>query len=99
MTLKQITGKAIEGGYDIQYQFMTGDSVDTYLESEKFQKDKFKILLDPKFWQAVGRVEKWDTEHGKVVGDRIYSEAEYKQHQMLQALWEGKSLDEYIKTL
>jgi len=49
-------------------------------------------LLDPLAWQAVGKVEGWedrDTEPNW----------QNKMHQMIDALVEGKTLEEFIETL
>lgn len=69
-----------------------------------------KILLDPLAWQAVGKVEGWDvqnvqgTTHLTDNGTKrnyLFIENGWmnKMHAMINALAEGKTLEEYISTL
>lgn len=66
------------------------------------------FLLDPLAWEAVGKVEGWDVESKQfeepkdISGDtRTYliSGWLYKWHAMLDALAEGKTIEEFLKTL
>lgn len=66
------------------------------------------ILLDPEAWKAVGKVERWrDDEHesnhsfrdrpGSLT--RLLYGWEYRWHEMLHDLEEGKSIESYLETL
>lgn len=57
--MENIIKKAIEGGYDIYYQFMCGDDIPTYLSNDNFTKDKYQIFCDPLFWSALAKSCGW----------------------------------------
>jgi len=52
--MKQVIEKAREGGWDGSDEYGGEYTMDDYLESIE------KIVLDPKFWEALGKVEGWD---------------------------------------
>ena len=105
MTIKQFIEKAIEGKFIINNEKHSSydSEYDIYTEIPE------AILLDPLAWQAVGRAEgqgkvrRTYRKGGKVV--YIFSEplnnkiALENMHNMIDALAEGKSLEEFIKTL
>ena len=86
MEIKQFIEKAEKGGYKKS-------------DRENHLRTKFNIssipyevvLLDPLAWKAVGKVEGW--------GYKTKGNWFDKMHQMIDALCEGKSIEEYIKTL
>lgn len=81
---------------------------DLYACGEGFWDNPIKInidgiFLDPKSWQAVGKVEGWD--NGKHI-DKTYKNApptmsmwQWKMHAMIDALIDGKTIEEFIETL
>jgi len=96
MTIKQFIEKAIEGGYPENQTISWGAL--------------YKLLLDPKAWQAVGKVEGWggkchdcseelDGEICVAGGTHIYPKWRTQMINMVVALAEGKTLEEFIKTL
>lgn len=112
MKTKEFIEKAIEGGYLSKELAKT----DYYVDSDGSivnltrHEDMFnisEILLDPKAWEAVGKVEGWrnyiatmDKKTLNVrITDRNKSEWKYNMQQMIPALIEGKSIEEYLKTL
>ncbi len=58
-----------------------------------------QVVLDPKFWEALGRAEGW----GKYTGEKSTLEDREtwkdKMHRMIDALIAGKSLEEFFKEL
>ena len=101
MTIKQFIESAIEGGckylgesikdsdFDdvtLNYGFITTKK-GTY--SVKYEE----ILLDVKAWEAVGKVLNWPTYW---MTEETW---ENKMHGMIDALIDGDSAEEYIKTL
>lgn len=59
------------------------------------------ILLRPETWKAVGKVEGWAT---MCIPYTSYSDTstpvwQYQMHRMIDALAEGKSIEEYLQTL
>ena len=52
-------------------------------------------LLDPRAWQAVGKVEGWEISLKNDTKEDWFN----KMHHMIDALAEGKSLENFIKTL
>ena len=113
MLIPDFIEKAIEGGWKgeaisyVQFSFPSGEL--NKKVSEYILKDKNYIrsmFLDPKAWQAVGKVEGWRVQpvratSGPIVGAVLSETKEWQQkmHQMIDALVEGKSLEEFIETL
>lgn len=70
-----------------------------------------EILLDPEAWKAVGKMEGWDSqwevstgllnEYGDVPMSegKIIDRWEYEMHRMIDALADGKSVEQYLETL
>lgn len=82
MTEQQLIKAAIEGGWrkeDIGKKLVKTEAT-LVLE---------KALLDPKFWQAVGKVEGWGGPEAWI----------YKMHEMIDALADGQSISEFVKGL
>ena len=108
MTIKQFIEKAIEGGWESKISH--GKDFSVGLDGEIFYTNLNEnrvrtfgvgeILLDPKAWEAVGKVEFWgDTVEAK--SGQAYKTRDYKEkmHRMIDALVEGKTIEEFIKTL
>ena len=101
---KTFIEKAIEGGWQVTKKMETyyfgGGKVYLHYVSEHHvtQVPVSDIFLDPKAWEAVGRTfhysksKEADTAYGKMY-------AKEKMHQMIDALIEGKSIEEYLTTL
>jgi len=64
---------------------------------------KYEILLDPKAWQAVGKVEGWGTIDNCPCCKKIHHRDEpkwlYNMHRMVDFICEGGTIEEYVKTL
>lgn len=106
MTIEQLIEKAIAGGW--KYLGMNGKH-SLALALEDAEKQNFTFLLDPEFWKAVGKVE-WDGKfscphwESELVGERSFKMVEmphwkYYMHAMIDALAEGKTIEEFIATL
>ncbi len=103
--------KAIEGGWIPNYygQQNVLDKNRNWVSIEwNQQMHPTQILLDPKVWQAVGKVEGWDfsaiiTMPNSNPDEPVYKKKIkphiYEMHRMIDALAEGKSLEDFIKTL
>ncbi len=68
----------------------------------------YEILLDPKAWEAVGKVEGWSertaivdkvTIHVAGKKEELPLTWQYHMLSMIHALFDGKSIKEYLKTL
>ena len=62
----------------------------------------YEILLDPKAWQAVGKVEGWDEcdcGRGKNCAHFLLKQWQEKMKGMIDALCEGKSINQFLETL
>lgn len=63
------------------------------------------VFLDPLFWQAAGKVEGWeefeDTDYLDHSVDMYYQDKSWKvrMHRMIDALSEGKTLEQFVETL
>ena len=108
MTIKQFIEKAIEGGW------RTGDNASILLYAlEKNLKEMSPdfisgVVLDPLAWQAVGKIEGWGIKMIKVGNKELEAKCGRKgylhswqsyMHDMIDALAEGKSIEDYISTL
>ena len=58
MTIQQAIEKAIEGGYDVQFSEAAG--LPTVYVKDGYQVDVAVILLDPLFWQSLGKAMGWE---------------------------------------
>jgi hypothetical protein len=96
MTLQTFIEKAMEGGWEwISIPYTAEQILSDYdfcLEVE---------LLDPSIWQAVGKAERWFIGeicdgYGNCNDD---SEWTHKMHAMVQALIDGKTIEQFIETL
>ncbi len=98
MTIKQFIEKAIEGGwvtlstqefYRLKSVGIRGGSLDVALSC---------VFLDPLAWQAVGKVEGWSLEEEMCT--QLHSDAYLcKMHDMIDALAEGKTIEQFLETL
>ncbi len=81
--------KAIEGGW-----YGKSFSVNFWCTGSHF----YEVFLDPSSWRAVGKVEGWErkTIHAHF---NYKEEAKVKMHGMIDALWDGKSIEQYLSTL
>lgn len=68
--------------------------------SKEFVIDIERGLLDPLFWQALGKAEGWKPEVTWNEGE-LRHQAEWREnmHRMIDALAEGKSIEEFLSTL
>lgn len=96
MKLKEAIERAIENGWkhygtDIPicdnltevWYIKNGDGEHSILYVEV-------MLFDPKFWQALGKNEGWET---TPYGDYYSSEAEFRHHDFLINLWAGGTIE------
>lgn len=112
MTIKQFIEKAIEGGWKSNlYTDEQWENVKEMYSSSGINDWQ----LDPLAWQAVGKVEGWRERYCKSgcgcpepYGDGSHefscvwsgeNEWHSKMHRMIDALAEGKSIEEFISTL
>lgn len=101
MTISDFITKAIEGGWqdDQKAQFLIASIGSTDPDRNGTQLHiQFgdHILLDPLAWQAVGKVEGWG-EAGKY--NSIPAEWLSNMHRLIDALVEGKTIEQYLETL
>ena len=86
MKIKQFIEKAISGGYvGFTWEDVQGG-------------DGADVFLDPLAWKAVGKVCGW-TQVAPYNRWGIEAHWYWNMHQMIDALVEGKSLEEFIETL
>jgi len=93
MTIKDFINKAIEGGWKDHISNM---------EWKWAWENAVTPFLDPKAWEAVGKVEGWNGQNGGYGRETLCSwKSTWQQnmHQMIDALVEGKTLEEFIETL
>lgn len=93
MTTKQFVAKALEGGW--RYENPELKQEEDILEVIGIED----ILLDPLAWEAVGKVEGWESKI--TYKDRLKYEGTWLgyMHAMIDALAEGKSISEFLETL
>lgn len=95
MTIQTFIEKAIEGGWT---QPPEGTAAQMFMHQT--------IFLDPEAWKAVGKVEGWwhctvHVDGGEEVRceDPKHDDWFKNMHRMIDALAEGKSIEEFITTL
>ena len=113
MTIKDIIKKGIKGGYlDGVNDILVDDFIEIALDKNGYFLNY--LLLQPKFWKAVGKVEGWECHqcekckrtlaeyHNGCVccGNKMLLKVGiHKMHQMINALAEGKSVSDFLETL
>lgn len=100
----EITSCKKEAG-KIYLEWYSGETESLHL----YEESKECVLLDPSAWQAVGKVEGWkkngfDLEgmaRGGVPTTKYHNVPEWKMNmrRMIDALAEGKTIEQYLKTL
>lgn len=98
MKIQQFIEKAIEGGWDEKknprMQLVRGRYRDSGFPHEL-------MFLDPLAWQAVGKVEGWDKCPQGIedcVSIHLGNTLEIWKN-MLEALWLGKTIEQYLEML
>lgn len=111
MEPKQFIEKAIEGGWD----YVSSPSLlrieNLKKDIDRISKESYslsQIFLDPKAWEAVGKVEGWNRKAKlEIAFDKprrfIYKRAGYEyewyMHVMIDHLVSGGTIETYLKTL
>lgn len=92
MTIKTFIEKAIAGGWKSPERWHT------YVDAVKDTVFNYHaILLDPLFWQAVGKTEGWPTKYYRP-NPQSWPWRD-NMHRMIDSLAEGKSIEEFLSTL
>jgi hypothetical protein len=109
MTTKEFIEKAIEGGWNGVNPFevkVNPHDQDVPKKIVEIQESIIRkpyiseILLDPKAWQALGKVEGWGDHNHPLTGTSVTPSCwQCNMHQMTNALIEGKTIEEYLETL
>lgn len=102
MTINQFIEKAIEGGWENTLPSIVAKVADD--NKEVFHADLATrllwvqffplVALDVEAWKAVGKVEGWHQEKGAFM---YYWQVQ--MHRMIDALAEGKSIEQYLETI
>lgn len=85
--MKEAIQKAIEGGYDHDYTFL--------VDMMEGRKDTM-FLLDPLFWQALGKAKGWDDDEGNIWGGKRWLGF---WHDFIDHLAEGKPAEDFFTNL
>jgi len=103
MTIKDFIEKAIEGGwkefFDFSFLYTIGNTVTLEYGKTKdtVEKQLHEIVLDPKAWEAVGKVERWEENS---INNIVYTKGyQYKMNNLMPHLQEGGTIESYIETL
>lgn len=101
--------KAVEGGYDLIKAIDWPDGVEGSHEIERIARTLFseKILLNPLFWQCLGKSQSWtgltefNTEAEKLMKFSEYQERYWKTwwHNFIDHLSENKDPEEFFNNL
>ena len=106
MTIQQFIEAAIEGGWKNDGQKVT-NSLQKDVTRALFSPQMTRLTslqdmcLDPEAWKAVGRLKGWKTDGmcGACEYPGSMDDPEWHMHQMVRALCNGQTLEEYIATL
>lgn len=105
MTIKEFIEKAIEGGW---WTAWYNDGALERTKGEVADAGEYaRILLDPLAWQAVGKVEGWPIKKvmryrisdGERYSDKTVAAWEHNMHCMIDALAEGKTIEQFLESL
>lgn len=108
MTIEQAIKAAIKGGY--LKQGINSNEEESILRQRRLgyaMNNKYEVLLDPKFWQSLGKELGWngETETEKIIRQyNMLPENEllkwkYCWHGLIDYLIAGKSIEDYFKEL
>ena len=90
MNTKKFIEKAIEGGANLDKHLFALYAIgDDYIPAS--------VFLDPKAWEAVGKVEGWWIDNP--ANFHANYEWELKMHQMIDHLISGGTIESYLETL
>lgn len=90
MTIQSFIEKAVAGGWTSKvYE----------AEAEMGLVNYEAVLLDPEAWKAVGKVEGWLADVSCADDCREHQEWFDKMHRMIDAIAEGKTIEQYLETL
>lgn len=93
MTIQKFIDKAIEGGWTDAFMRANPHMEKEYLHENyvaRLARDIERVLLDPEAWKAMGKVEGW----GPPLKVWLMC-----MHGMIDALAEGKTIEQYLETL
>lgn len=107
MTITEFITKAIEGGWrppntahvygaDAMDGVWVTDDRDTVFQLEDIYL-VHEVLLDPKFWQALGKTKGWAVNTNRI--QDWDHEWLYRWHCMIDALADERTIEEYLATL
>jgi hypothetical protein len=109
MTKKEFIEKSIEGGFsygdtskDNLLEVRDWSAVEMILMCKGFHKIILihETLLNPKAWEAVGKAEGWGDHNHPLTGTSVTPSCwQCNMHQFLDALIEGKTIEQYLETL
>lgn len=109
MTIQQFIERAIGGGWKSEEKHIALGCYETFIQNNPHWKWKENekpylikraylgdILLDPLAWQAVGKVEGW---YKGIAPEHEYLYWGAHMHRMIDALTEGKTIEQFLTTL
>lgn len=100
MTVQTFIEKAIEGGWSPQFiREREGSEVLYFYINGDLRAWVYWAVLQPGLWKAVGKVEGWTGTAYWRSEKAEMTPAEFFAHNMVQSLFEGKSIEEYLETL
>lgn len=99
MTIKTFIEKAIQGGWKPYGLAVIGNIPIGYGHILTYYRGiLLVVLLDPEAWKAVGTVEGWPD--GETARDDTHGCSwRVNMHRMIDALAEGKTIEQYLETL
>ena len=109
MTIQEAVQLAVDGGYNtkrtvcaVRYGWAIPEKVSRYNANQYL----CEILLDPLFWQALGKGMGWDTEgyYFQQIQEGRYmmrgsNEHTYHWHRLIDHLASGKSIEDFFANL
>lgn len=102
--LEQAIKDAVEkGGYDIENIRFNGQLMYPDALSSRGEKPVSALLLDPAFWQALGRARGWDESKfysydGVHATGKNMPEAQWYHLSFIQHLWKDGTTEEFFKS-
>jgi len=87
--------KAQEGGY--KFSFFEGEAIQKFSNGTFVPAMFYKELLDPLFWQCLGKAEGWDANIGHDLD--LVRNWHYYWHSFIDHLAKGKNPDDFFNNL
>lgn len=98
--MENAIAKAIEGGYKLSLSVLVAKDHYEHMQHMSEIAVYPSILLDPLFWQALGKQQGWQSEwKDKAITSMIEPRWRYEWHALIDHIAQGKDINDFFATL